>query len=223
MDGIHDMGGMAGLGPLDIEQNEPVFHGTWEGRVFALNLSLTSFLPGNLDYGRFMIENIPPADYLEMTYYEKWFDRICDRCHLNGIIDETGLAAITSGRTPSINVTVTDPPVPADLIVAFLQAGNPAGREIDTPPSFNVGDAIRTKNMRPDGHTRMPRYARSKEGVVVAHHGAHVYPDSNAKLEGENPAHLYSVRFRAQTLWGETAHPKDSVTLDLWEPYLERP
>ncbi len=222
MDGIHDMGGMAGFGPIPIETNEPVFHHAWEGRVLALNLTVTTFLPGNLDYGRSIIENIPPADYLRMSYYERWFDRILARCKLNGVIDERGAAAVERGDTPDIHIEAKNPPAPPDLVLAFIQSGNPAGREIEAAPAFEIGDVVHTKNMRPDGHTRLPRYARDKTGIIVAHHGAHVLPDSNARMAGENPTHLYSVRFAARSLWGETAHPKDTVTIDLWETYLER-
>ncbi len=222
MDGIHDMGGMDGFGPVPIEQDEPVFHEAWEGRVMALNLTLTTFLPGNVDYGRSIIESIPPADYLRMSYYERWFDRIVARCQLNGVIDQDGVAAVGHGDAPDILVTPENPPAPPELVLAFVQSGNPANREVDAKPVFKIGEVVRTRNMRPAGHTRLPRYARAKTGEIVAHHGAHVLPDSNAKMEGENPTHLYSVRFAARTLWGDTAHPKDTVTLDLWETYLER-
>ena len=36
MNGIHDMGGMHGLGPIENEPEAPVFHAHWEGRVMAL-------------------------------------------------------------------------------------------------------------------------------------------------------------------------------------------
>ncbi len=221
MDGIHDMGGMAGFGPIPIEVDEPVFHDAWEGRVLALNLTLTTFLPGNIDYGRSIIEQIPPADYLAMTYYERWFDRILVRCQMNGVIDKSGLEAVHTGTPPAVGVTAQNPPAPPDLVLAFVQAGNPAHRTVDVPAAFKVGDRVHTRNLRREGHTRLPRYARDKTGIVVAHHGAHVLPDSNAKMEGENPTHLYSIRFDAQTLWGPDAHPKDTVTLDLWESYLD--
>jgi nitrile hydratase len=95
-------------------------------------------------------------------------------------------------------------------------------REIDAKPLFAPGDAVRARNINPDGHTRLPRYARGRRGVVVASHGAHVFPDSHAHGKGEDPRPLYTVRFTACELWGEAANPRDSVSLDLWEPYLER-
>jgi nitrile hydratase len=75
--------------------------------------------------------------------------------------------------------------------------------------------------MHPEGHIRLPRYARGKAGVVLRDHGVFVFPDTNAVFQGEQPRHLYSVRFSAQVLWGTQASAKDSVCLDLWESYLE--
>ena len=81
---------------------------------------------------------------------------------------------------------------------------------------------MRTRNINPSGHTRLPRYARGHLGEIVASHGAHVYPDSHAHGHGEDPRPVYTVRFTARELWGDAANPNDSVSLDLWEPYLER-
>ena len=222
MDGIHDMGGMVGFGPIIIEADEAVFHAPWEGRVLAINLVSTTFLPGNTDNTRHSMEKVPPADYLRISYYERWFEGVVSRCRVNGVLSDDQVDQLNQGTAPDLGATSDKPPVPAELVLAFLQAGAPASREIEAAPAFKVGDQVHTKNLRVEGHTRLPRYARDKVGTVIAHHGAHVFPDSNAKFEGENPAHLYSVRFAARTLWGATAHPKDTVTLDLWEPYLER-
>ena len=71
------------------------------------------------------------------------------------------------------------------------------------------------------GHTRLPRYARDKEGVVELVHGVHVFPDSNAHGRGENPQWLYTVRFSGRELWGEEADATIVVSIDAWESYLE--
>jgi nitrile hydratase len=77
---------------------------------------------------------------------------------------------------------------------------------------------VRTRNTHPHTHTRLPRYARGKAGVVERVHGVHVFPDSNARFAGEDPQWLYSVRFTAQELWG--SDERASVTIDAFEPYL---
>jgi len=84
-----------------------------------------------------------------------------------------------------------------------------------------VGDRVRTKNIHPSTHTRLPRYARGHEGVVERLHGAHVFPDSAAVGKGDDPQWLYTVRFDAQELWGADAEPKLKVSIEAFEPYLE--
>ena len=93
--------------------------------------------------------------------------------------------------------------------------------EANAKARFKVGQHVRARNMNPPGHTRLPRYARGKAGVVARHHGIFVFPDSNAHFLGEAPQHLYSIRFTARELWGDAASPRDSVHLDLWDSYLD--
>jgi nitrile hydratase len=93
-------------------------------------------------------------------------------------------------------------------------------RETGATPRFAPGDPVRTREMHPHGHTRLPRYARGRRGVIHRCHGIHVFPDSNAHGQGEQPQPLYSVRFEARELWGESAEPNEVVHLDLWESYL---
>ncbi|MGH8965360.1 MAG: SH3-like domain-containing protein, partial [Actinomycetes bacterium] len=91
----------------------------------------------------------------------------------------------------------------------------------DKPARFAVGDRVRTRNIHPTGHTRLPRYARAKHGVVERVHGAHVFPDTNAHGAGECPGWLYGVRFTGRELWGEDADERLTVVVDAWEAYLE--
>jgi nitrile hydratase len=72
MNGIHDLGGMHGLGPVLREDNEPVFHADWERRAFGLFASTFVFAGYSVDEFRHAIEKIPPAHYLDSTYYEHW-------------------------------------------------------------------------------------------------------------------------------------------------------
>ena len=90
------------------------------------------------------------------------------------------------------------------------------------PPHFALGDQVITRNDAPAGHTRLPRYARGKPGVIARVHGSFIFPDTNAHGQGEQPHTLYSVRFDASTLWGDSAEPRAPVHLDLWERYLQR-
>jgi nitrile hydratase subunit beta len=217
MNGVHDMGGMHGMGPIAPEANEPVFHERWEGRVYALNRAVGLLGKWNIDAARHSRERIPPADYLRMSYYEKWL------AALTMLLEETGLvtrAELESDR-PSPGTARATPPLTANEVARVVADRGGFERPINTPPRFAIGQRVRAKKINPTGHTRLPRYARGNAGVVDRIHGAHVFPDTNAHFQGENPQHLYSVRFSARELWGEAASARDCVYIDLWEEYLE--
>ena len=97
----------------------------------------------------------------------------------------------------------------------------PTLRQTNAKPRFKAGQAVRARDINPTGHTRLPRYVRGRCGTIERDHGAHVFPDSNARNLGEDAQHLYSVRFTARELWGEAASSRDAVYLDLWDSYLE--
>jgi nitrile hydratase subunit beta len=90
MNGIHDMGGMHGMGPIRHEKNEPVFHEAWEGRVYAINRALGSWNKWSIDTSRHGIELLPPADYLQMKYYEKWLTRNVELLVQHGLVTRGG-------------------------------------------------------------------------------------------------------------------------------------
>jgi hypothetical protein len=102
-----------------------------------------------------------------------------------------------------------------------LRAGDSARVESDAPPRFRPGDTVRTRNFQPAGHTRLPRYARARTGVVALNHGVFVFPDTHAATWERKPQHLYSVKFTMRELWGEGASERDSVHIDLFDDYLE--
>ena len=217
MNGVHDMGGMHGMGPITPEANEPVFHEPWEGRVFALNRATAALGKWNIDASRHTRERIPPADYLRMSYYEKWL------AGLLMLLEETGVATraeLESSRAAPGSSKAT-PSLTADQVPAAVAERGWFQRPVNEPPRFAIGQAVRAKKINPTGHTRLPRYARGAVGIVDRIHGAHVFPDSNAHFHGERPQHLYSVRFAARELWGAAAAVRDSVYIDLWESYLD--
>ena len=217
MNGIHDMGGMHGMGPIEHEENEPVFHARWEGRALALNLASSAWRKWNIDAGRHQIELIPPADYLRMSYYEKWTERLIELLVHHGLVTR---AEITSGR-PDPGSTKSTPPLTAEMVTPSIARGGSARRNAQVAPRFREGQHVRALNINAVGHTRLPRYARGKSGVIFRDHGVFVFPDSNAKFLGEAPEHVYSVRFESRELWGQQASPRDSVYIDLWDDYLE--
>jgi nitrile hydratase subunit beta len=217
MNGVHDMGGMHGMGPIAPEANEPVFHAPWEGRVFALNRATAALGKWNIDASRHSIERLPPADYLRMSYYEKWLAALVTRLEDSGLVTR---AELDSGRA-ALESSKTTPPLTADQVPATVAERGWFERPANEPPRFAIAQAVRAKKVNPMGHTRLPRYARGAVGVINRIHGAHVFPDSNAHFRGERPQHLYSVRFAARELWGAEAAARDSVYIDLWESYLD--
>lgn len=217
MNGVHDLGGFQDFGPVLPETDEPVFHAQWERRAFALTLAMAAPGGWNIDMSRHARESLPPAQYLASTYYEIWLAGIEKLMARRGLVTpgeiEAGRMMVPAAAVPRV--------LTADLVGEVLARGGPADREASGPACFAPGDTVRARNINPKGHTRLPRYARGREGTVVRVHGCHVFPDSNAHGLGEAPQWLYSVRFAARELWGEEAKTGDNVHIDLWEPYLE--
>ncbi|MGA3242304.1 MAG: nitrile hydratase subunit beta [Bryobacteraceae bacterium] len=226
MNGVHDMGGMQDMGPIRYEQDEPVFHAAWEGRIYGINASLRARGEWNLDAWRHQIELLPPADYLQMTYYERWL-RINEQLVVkHGLATPAELAAGSANpgsakATPALTQGMTQDMTHAG-VARHLGRGIPSSHDPKTPPHFQVGQTVRARNIHPIGHTRLPRYARGKVGAIVRDHGVYTFPDTNAHFQGEKRQHVYSVRFPARELWGGQAPPQDSVHLDMWDDYLER-
>ena len=216
MNGVHDMGGMHGMGPVEYEKDEPVFHAAWEKQSFALSCLMGGWRKWNLDASRHGIERIPAADYLRMSYYEKWFVRLVDLMLQSGLVTR---AELESGK-PAPETPKQTPPVGPGQVAASLGRSPSPRRDVPVAPQFRVGQPVRARNFNPTGHTRLPRYARGKLGTIDRDHGVFLFPDTNAHFLGEKPQHVYSVRFSAQELWGETASPRDSVYVDLWDDYL---
>jgi nitrile hydratase subunit beta len=200
VNGAHDMGGVHGFGPVVAEADEPIFHGEWEQRVLALVLACGAGGRWNIDMSRFARENRPPAEYLGYSYYELWL---------------AGLERLLSERGKPERVLA------AEEVPAVLARGGPANREPTRSARFAVGDRVATKNINPVGHTRLPRYARGKTGVIERVHGFHVFPDVHATGAGEDPQWLYAVSFHGAELWGPDGDPTSSVCIDAFEPYLD--
>ncbi len=222
MDGVHDLGGMHGFGRVERESDEPVFHGAWEAAVLAMMRAGGARGVFNIDEFRHSIERMPPARYLGATYYEKWLDGIARLFVEKGLIGADELRAreafFAAREGAPVTAALAGPlPAVAPANPHWVQSAirEPAGRA-----RFGPGDPVITRDHHPHGHTRLPRYARGKRGVVHKLHGTHVFPDTNAHGLGEQPQPLYSVRFDARELWGESAEPNAAVHIDLWESYL---
>jgi nitrile hydratase len=218
MNGPHDLGGQHGLGPIAPEKDEPYFHAEWERRALGITLSCGAFGAWTLDESRHARESLPPATYLSASYYEIWIRALEALLKRHGFITQAELDKghmLQKGREPKRVLK-------GDMVAGVLVKGGPCDRPVDQPPRFAAGETVRTKNFNPVTHTRLPRYARAKLGVVEAVQGSFVFPDDNAHGRGENPQWLYTVVFDAGEIWGEGADPTLTVSIDAWESYLER-
>ncbi|MEM6465058.1 MAG: nitrile hydratase subunit beta [Pseudomonadota bacterium] len=215
MNGLHDMGGQHGYGPVNPDPNEPLFHGAWEARALAITLAMGAHGKWSLDRSRFARETLTPTELVTLSYYHRWI------AALEALMLEAELITpeeLTSGDPEGTST----PALKAEDVPSVLAKGGPTLKDSPREPAFAPGDIVRARIFHPTGHTRLPLYARGKTGEVVLYHGTHVFADSSARGE-EHPAEpLYAVRFTARALWGEDAPAGDTVTLDLWEPYLER-
>jgi nitrile hydratase len=211
------MGGMHGMGPIQYESNEPVFHEPWEGRVFALNRAVGAWGKWTTDAFRYAGELTPAPEYLRISYYERWLRSLIELMVKSGLVAR---AEVESGKLAP-GLPKAAPALIAGAVPGLVAKGKPKSREVPVAARFKVGQRVRARNIHPTGHTRLPRYARGKFGTIHLDHGVYVFPDANAHSLGEKPQHLYSVGFAARELWGEQASSRDTVYLDMWDDYLE--
>lgn len=225
MNGIHDMGGLHGFGPVIREDNEPVFHYYWESRVFCITQVLDTKEVWNLDEHRHEIELMQPEDYISAGYYGRWLfamERLLARkdilktSEVQLRVDEisAGLAQVS----PLVSST-RNWPLPNENKVRW----GAWRKDLSVTPLFSIGDKVRVRNIHPEGHTRITAYARGKVGVVKrVNSEAWVFPDTRAHYKGENPQPVYSIQLSARDLWGPQAEENSNVFIDLSEGHLEQ-
>ena len=221
MNGVHDMGGQQGFGPVLLEDHEPLFHAAWESRAMAVTVAMGASGQWHIDLSRAARESLPPAVYLSSSYYEIWIRALEKLMLERGMVTPAELA---SGQQIAPPIKVNSVLTRANVDAA-LKAGSPTERPIYQTALFKVGQQVRARNIHPQGHTRLPRYVRGHVGTVVSVHGGHVFPDGHT-LRATPPFHvpvqwLYTVVFDATTLWGDQSDPTVEVTVDAWESYLE--
>jgi nitrile hydratase subunit beta len=235
VNGIHDMGGMHGFGPVVRERDEPVFHAEWERRTLALRLAMGRRRTFNSHEFRRTIERIPPHQYLGATYYEIWLLALENLLIEKGVVSRTEIdvvmAAVRAGASP-----------PHAPVGAPDDAGSPPARDEEDSaalskalddgarslrydqsyrPRFKAGDRVTARNLNPEGHTRLPRYVRGHYGVIHRDWGVFVFPDTHAHGLGTKPQHCYAVAFDASELWGGDHPAGERVYVDLMEDYLD--
>lgn len=225
MNGIHDMGGLHGFGPVVIDPDEPVFTTEWGSRVFCMTQVIDTLGVWNLDEHRHEIELMAAENYITDTYYGRWLfamERILVRRNILAQTEiEQRVKDIETDRRsyapPDLNNR--NWPLPEE---DKTQWGAWRKGQI-VHPIYSEGQQLRVRNIHPEGHTRVTNYTRGKIGTVHRVNAqAWVFPDTRAHYQGENLQAVYTLRFPARTLWGDDhAEPNLFVYIDLSENHLE--
>lgn len=225
MIGIHDCGGYHNLGPINTT-DDVVFHEHWEGLTFGLLLVAGVQGTWALDEFRHIIELMPADRYLKTAYYVHWLEAIEELCVRDGFVTREELAerqaAVRGDKLPAAP-TAVDPTVLEKLRegakgIAYVGLG---AKRPDQPQNFKIGDTVKARIKAVPGHTRLPRFLWEKTGTILSYAGTYPMPDTVAHRKGENPEPSYTVVFDGKELWGESAEPNSSVTLDLFESYMD--
>lgn len=214
MDGVHDLGGKEGFGPIDRAHEHDPYHGDHDARAYGLAMSIRATRAYPIDWFRHVRELIEPVDYLTRPYFDQWLQTAVTLAVDAG---DVSLDELTSGKSAG---AVAIAPLRPDDVRRAVKTPVDFERTAVGSPAFAEGDRVRTAALGHSGHTRLPAYARNATGTVLAHRGTHPLPDAEAR--GEDRAEpLYTVVFRAADLFPEVTS-NDEITLDLWESYLAR-
>jgi nitrile hydratase len=219
MDGIHDLGGMHGFGPVVRDDDGQAVHQPWEAAVRAMQLTVIARRIVTVDESRYAIERMDPAAYLNSSYYERWLDGVIRSLLEKQILNGDELDERTRFFQEHPETSTVETPFPKSAPMTFNRT--PSAREEPPPPRFKPGDSVVTNNIHPTHHTRLPRYARGKRGIIQTVQRPQSFPDTNAHNLGRNRQSVYTVAFAAAELWGPPAEPNARVQIDLWESYLE--
>jgi nitrile hydratase beta subunit len=223
MNGVHDLGGTDGLGPVEVPEDEPVFRAEWEKAAFAMfSMPFRAGFFG-VDMFRSGIEQMHPGAYLLSPYYEHWLHSAEHWGLEKGVLDLDEIEERTRFYldNPDAPLPEREDPELLAFVDGVVKAGAPAARPSDRAARFSVGDTVTVVDDSPYGHTRKARYVRGKTGVIERAHGTFIYPDSAGNGGPEAPEHVYTVKFTHEELWGaEAAEPNGVVYFDVWEPYI---
>ena len=216
MDGVHDLGGIQGFGPIEIEDDHVPSKSDWGVRSFAIQLSAS--YPGgfSVDWIRHVAQCIPPAAYLDIEYYDRWYRMVA------GVLLDGGwvsLDELKSGKSTAMP-SGAGPALQPEAVATIMREGMQSTRPAQGQEAFSVGDAVMAKFHAPLGPTRLPRYVRGQTGQIEGFRGWHALPDA-CGLGEDRAEPLYNVSFLAHRIWDDVTAPNDKVYLDLWQSYLD--
>jgi nitrile hydratase subunit beta len=203
MDGIHDLGGKQGFGPIRYTHDAPAFHTDWDVRANSLYVFAVRRGIFNMDEYRHGIERMEPHHYLTATYYERSLTSLATLLVEKGVVTHAELEERAGGRFP------------------LARPGAPGRTNVAARERFKPGDRVRVRDDFVPGHVRMPGYIRGKTGVVVGESPAYPFPDAHAHSIAAEDEPTYDVRFRAEDLWPGSAEPA-LVHVGVFQSYLTR-
>jgi nitrile hydratase len=203
MDGMHDLGGRQGFGPVRFTHDAQAFHARWEVRVNSLYAHAVRRGLFNMDEYRHAIERMEPRHYVTASYYERSLTSLATLCVEKGLVTREELERRAQGAFP------------------LAMPSAPGRSNAPTRESFAIGDRVRVRLDSVPGHMRMPGYIRGKSGVVVGISPAYPFPDAHAHGVAAEDEPTYDVRFRSEDLWPGSAEPA-LVHAGVFESYLER-
>ncbi len=216
MDGVHDLGGREGFGPILDKDDDKPFHADWEMRAFGIKQSAAAATSWTIDWFRHCRELTGPVDYLTRPYFDQWLTthavQLIDEGYLT--LDEVKRGAAAFTPKPS------RPPQTPEAARASVKDPRSFTLSVNAAPRFALGERVKCRLSGGSGHTRLPQYVRGRAGAIHAHHGGHVLADASARGE-KRGEHLYTVSFASADLWPEEKGSGDKVFVDLWESYLE--
>ena len=229
MEGMHDLGGKQGFGPVLSDtfskkgRSSSGFNERWHGAVFTIINSLfANGAAANTDHFRHAVERIDPINYLSDGYYGRWLGAAETLLVEAGLLtqEEVNNRVLTNGHKLTEPIAAR-PSIQQEHFVTPKEGVQPtAQRPTLAAPIFGEGDRVIARSLGGGGHTRLPSYVRGIPGQIIAIHGAWVFPDTNAHGQGEDPKHLYTVRYMGEDLWGPQAEKSVVLNIDLFEPYL---
>ena len=203
MDGMHDLGGKQGFGPVRYALNAPAFHADWEVRANSLYAYAVRLGIFNMDEYRHAIERMEPRHYLTASYYERSLTSLLTLCVEKGLTTRAERERRANGAFPL-------------ALASAPGRSNAAARE-----RFRAGERVRVRSDYVPGHVRMPGYIRGKTGVVVSESPAYPFPDAHAHGVEAQDEPTFDVRFRSEELWPNSSDAA-LVHVAVFQSYLER-
>jgi nitrile hydratase subunit beta len=203
---LNDVGGLTGFGPVGDRDDTSPFEEEWQRRICGLTMAFQ--MTGRVGEAviRDAVDRMPPADYLAASPWERWVTGLTTILVEQDILSSAELHERAGAIVP-VSLPAAEPSAATDAFPRSL-------------PALDPGTEIRVREWHPSGHSRCPRYAQGKRGLILRRNATHALPDVEVATGELVPEHTYCVQFTARELWGDGSSDNELVHLDLYESYL---